>query len=256
MNLKELKSQPLDELSQTIIFNDRGEVLDSDDSLLQVKGTSYNVFEDSMFCGMNDVFSKLKQGEELTYDCIHIDLKGRESHYDFIVKNISEAGQRKYAWLIYDFGSQYQRVFELQQERNMADIQSKRLSRSENDLNQEMQVLKRLYDELQQSGESEFILVKADNLLVNLDLNEIIYLEAYGDYIKVHSSKKVYVTHNTMKKVEETLPSHKFVRIHRSFIVSKDKISNIEQSSVLVEGKVLPVGKSHRSSLLEKMNQL
>ena len=59
-----------------------------------------------------------------------------------------------------------------------------------------------------------------------------------------------------MKKVEASLPENQFFRIHRSYIVRLDKIKNIEQLSVEVNDKALPIGKSYKALLIEKMGQL
>ncbi|MDW3191200.1 MAG: LytTR family DNA-binding domain-containing protein [Cytophagales bacterium] len=109
---------------------------------------------------------------------------------------------------------------------------------------------------MQDDQSSQFILVKADNLLVNVDLRDILYLEAYGDYIKVHTSDKIYVTYNTMKNMEASMPKNQFFRIHRSFIIRLDKVVNIEQLSVLIGDKTLPIGKNYKTDLVEKMGQL
>jgi hypothetical protein len=256
MNLKELKFEPLDSLTQIIIFDQTGAILESDETLVKIKGASANLFEDTMFCGMEEEFKKINIGNELTFDCINTDLYGRESHYDFIVKRLPDDKGLQYGLIIYDFGMQYNKVFELQQERNLAEIQAKKMERGHRKAVEEKETIERLYKELQDGNSSEYILIKADNLLFNVGLNEIYYLEAYGDYIKVHTDDKVYVTLNTMKNVEALLPQNRFIRVHRSFIVQLNKIGNIEQMSMQIKDKVIPIGKSYKMLLIERMKQL
>ena len=257
MNLTELKYKPLDKHSQIVIFNKSGDILDSDNKLVNVTSSKHNIFDDSLFSGMEDTISKISDGEELTYDCIETDLFGRTSHYDFILKKLSEEGeQERYGWIIYDFGTQYNKIFELQQERNIAEIQAKKAEREVGKLKEEKQTIEKLYQDLLADTSQEYILVKSDNLLVNLDFKEINYFEAYGDYIKVYTTNKMYITYNTMKNVEGSLPENQFFRIHRSYIVRLDKINNIEQLSVEIDGKALPIGKSYKAMLIQKMGQL
>ncbi|SNT34312.1 LytTr DNA-binding domain-containing protein [Ekhidna lutea] len=258
MNLNEIKFRPLEKKTQVIVFDQKGKVLETDNTLVEVNPEGVNIFEDTILCGMEEQFLSLKKGEQVELDCIHTDFFGKESHYDFVVMRLEEENP-SYGLVIYDFGAQYNQLFDLQQERNMAQIQSHRLERENKELVDEKTTIERLYNEMKDdSSSSQYILVKADSLLYNLDFKEILYLEAYGDYIKVHTENKVYVTHNTMKRVEEILPANRFFRVHRSFIVQLSKIENIEQMSLLIRGKdkVIPIGKSYKSILLQKMDQL
>lgn len=256
MNLSDLKFGPINKNSQAIVFDESGSILDSDDTLVKVKDKSYNIFSDSMFGGMDEMFAEMREGQEVTFDCVEIDLFGRTSHYDFIVKRLGKESENNFGWIIYDFGVQYEKIFELQQERNMAEMRAKKAERESRALKEEKDAIEKLYSELQDNSASHYILIKADNLLINLDLKDIFYFEAYGDYIKVHTKDKIYVTYNTMRSIIDSLPQNQFFRIHRSFIVRLDKIQNIEQNSAVVKDKVLPIGKTYKSELVEKMGQL
>ena len=255
MNLKEIKFSPFERFSQVIIFDREGKILESDDTIVKVTNSSFNLFQDSFLSGMEELIVDLSVNDPLTFECINTDLFGKTSHFDLIIKPVEE-GSDQYAFIIYDFGAQYDRIFELQQERNVAEIQAKKAQRETTKIQQEKETLEQLYNELQDDQSSQFILVKADNLLVNVDLRDILYLEAYGDYIKVHTRDKVYVTYNTMKNMEASMPKNQFFRIHRSFIIRLDKVVNIEQLSVLIGDKTLPIGKNYKTDLVEKMGQL
>ncbi|MEO1253549.1 MAG: LytTR family transcriptional regulator DNA-binding domain-containing protein [Bacteroidota bacterium] len=253
MDLKETKFKEANKHIQIVLFDKKGEVLDSDDSLVKLSGTGFNLFSDTMFCGMEETFDMLELNESMDFDCINTDVNGKTSHYDFTITKL-EGNQ--FSWIIYDCGKQYEKIFELQQERNLAEIQASKVAREASKLKEEKDAIERLYNELLENDTSEYVLVKSDNLLINLDLKDILYFEAYGDYIKVHTLDKMYVTYNTMKNVEGSLPENQFFRIHRSYIVRLDKIKNIEQLSVEINDKTLPIGKSYKSQLIEKMGQL
>ena len=208
------------------------------------------------FEGMKDVFDSLKGGEEMNFSCIDISFFGRASHYDFIVRKIDDSKDPKFCWIVYDFGTQYRKVFELQQERNVRDIERNKLEREQKKIREEKDAIERLYNELNQSESSEYILLKSDNLLVNVDINSILYFEGYGDYIKVHTEDKMYIIHKRMKNLEDILPPKKFARVHRSFIVQLSKIENIEQLSIKIGNKIIPIGKHNKQDLLSMMNQI
>jgi DNA-binding LytR/AlgR family response regulator len=100
------------------------------------------------------------------------------------------------------------------------------------------------------------IFIKVDSLLLNFHLKDILYIEAFGDYIKIHTEEKMYVAHAKLRTVEETLPADAFARIHRSYIVRLDKIENIDPSNLEVRKKVIPISNSYRPNLLARINTL
>jgi DNA-binding LytR/AlgR family response regulator len=63
-------------------------------------------------------------------------------------------------------------------------------------------------------------------------------------------------TYGTLKKIEERLPSAKFVRVHRSFIVNVDKISNIDSTNLIIDKKIIPISETHKAQLLAKIKIL
>lgn len=75
-----------------------------------------------------------------------------------------------------------------------------------------------------------------------------------GDYLKVYTVKKTYVTYMTMGKLESLLPVSKFARIHRSTIININLIQHIEGNVVAVNGMDLPIGLTYRDSFLKKIN--
>lgn len=99
----------------------------------------------------------------------------------------------------------------------------------------------------------ESIYVRDESLLVNIKTKDILYFEAYGDYVKIGTAKKVYVIHSTLSKIEARL-NDDFVRVHRSFIVRLDKIQNIDQGNLQVGEKIIPVSQSMRPKLMSKIS--
>lgn len=100
------------------------------------------------------------------------------------------------------------------------------------------------------------IFIKIDSLLVHFKMEDIIYVEAYGDYVKIHTPDKVYTAYATMKNVEKKLPDSEFMRVHRSFIVRLDKIQNIDSTTLQIMNHILPISGTYRGDLLQKINTL
>lgn len=98
--------------------------------------------------------------------------------------------------------------------------------------------------------------VNIDRRLVKILISEIYLIEAKGDYINIKTETKNHVVHTTMKKIEEKLPDSTFLKIHRSYIINLKKIVDIEDNSVLIKKEVIPVSRSKRPELLNRLNLL
>ena len=105
----------------------------------------------------------------------------------------------------------------------------------------------------------DFIFVKADKKLIKVKYDEIIYIEGLKDYVIIRKDQSRIITLQTMKSLEEKLPTKNFKRIHRSFIVNLDKINAILGNMVEVfekgQAKHLRVGKNYRDDLLAIINK-
>lgn len=99
-----------------------------------------------------------------------------------------------------------------------------------------------------------YIFVKSDSALVKLDMREILWVEALADYVAIVTPRKKYVAHSTMKSIEAKLPSTQFLRIHRSYIVRIDKIDAIEDNTVVIQTKMIPVGGTFRDRLMDSLD--
>lgn len=102
----------------------------------------------------------------------------------------------------------------------------------------------------------EFVFVKDNGILKKLNVDDILYLEAMGDYVKVHTAQKFHVLHSTLKSIEEKLPVNKFLRIHRSYIVSLQKIDFIQDGVINIGKASIPVAETYKSSLSKRLNLL
>ncbi len=104
--------------------------------------------------------------------------------------------------------------------------------------------------------EKEFVFVRDNGMLKRIDINDILYLEAMGDYVKVHTPQKFHVVHSTLKAIGEKLPPAKFMRVHRSYIVALHKIDFIEEGVINIGKNPIPVADAYRGSLNQHLNLL
>lgn len=104
--------------------------------------------------------------------------------------------------------------------------------------------------------EKEFVFIRDNGILKRLLIDDIHFLEAMGDYVKVFTQQKFHAIHTTLKKVEEKLPPNKFLRVHRSYIVALNKIEKIEEGVIVINNKTIPVADAYRSALNKQLNIL
>ncbi len=100
------------------------------------------------------------------------------------------------------------------------------------------------------------LFIRASNTLTRIGLEEILFVQALGDYVTIVTRDKRYTVHFTMKEMEQRLPSSRFVRTHRSYIVALDKIDNVEENSIAVGKNLIPVSEGYRSHFLSRLNLL
>jgi DNA-binding LytR/AlgR family response regulator len=98
--------------------------------------------------------------------------------------------------------------------------------------------------------------INIDRRLVKIHIPDIYLIEAKGDYINIKTETKSHIVHTTMKNIEKKLPDNLFLKIHRSFIINTKKIIDIEDNSVLIKNEVIPVSRSNRPELMNRLNLL
>lgn len=102
----------------------------------------------------------------------------------------------------------------------------------------------------EKSEETKSIFVKSEYKLIQIRLDSINYVEGLKDYVKIYTdeSSKPVVSLMNMKAMEEMLPSSRFIRVHRSFIVQKSKIREIERNRIIFGDVYIPIGDSYRQA--------
>ena len=101
--------------------------------------------------------------------------------------------------------------------------------------------------------ENDYLFVKTERKYVRIDLKELLYVETVGDYSIFKTANQQFTVHATLKSVKERLSMPNFLKVHRSFIVNLNKIKDVEDSSLLIGDKVIPVSRNHRTRLMERI---
>lgn len=101
--------------------------------------------------------------------------------------------------------------------------------------------------------ENDYIFIKSNQKQIKLSYDQILYVEAFADYVKLYTNEKRYVTLQTMKNMEQKLPKDKFIRVHRSFIVGMKYITTFNSSELEIGAVKIPVGKNYKDEFLAKL---
>jgi len=122
----------------------------------------------------------------------------------------------------------------------------------------ELSLLKNKSSVVAATPHSSYFFINANYSLLKVNFAEIMWIEGLKDYIKIHlkSSAKPVVSKMSMKSIEEQLPSSVFLRIHKSYIVSKDFITSIKKTSIFIGNIELPVGDTYKDAVAEYVNNI
>ena len=100
---------------------------------------------------------------------------------------------------------------------------------------------------------SDHFFIKADNKLVKIFYNEILYVEALQNYVTIHTNSKKHMTYLTFKSVEDYLPADKFLKVHKSYIVSASKIDSIDGNDIRIGQQHIPISRNQKDEVMEKL---
>ncbi|HOZ96097.1 MAG TPA: LytTR family DNA-binding domain-containing protein [Niabella sp.] len=118
------------------------------------------------------------------------------------------------------------------------------------------ELLKNKNVQISQESSQNFLFVKDNKTIRKIDLNDILWVEAKGDYIQITDINKNYIIHSSLRAIEDRFNSQKFLRVHRSYIIAMDKIDYIEDRIVYIHNQAIPISESYRDILLQKLHLL
>jgi DNA-binding LytR/AlgR family response regulator len=101
--------------------------------------------------------------------------------------------------------------------------------------------------------EEAYIYLKEERDMVKIYLKDILYIESLRDYVRVKTATRQVVTYQKISYLEQRLPEHKFIRVHRSFMVSLDKIVSFTPISVKVGNMAIPIGRNYKLQVMKTL---
>lgn len=106
------------------------------------------------------------------------------------------------------------------------------------------------------SDNNDYIIVKSEYKLIQIEISKILYIEGLKDYVKIYleDSDKCVMTLMSLKTIEATLPQDRFMRVHRSFIVQTSKIKVIERNRIVFGKQYIPVSDTYKDAFNEYIN--
>jgi len=100
---------------------------------------------------------------------------------------------------------------------------------------------------------ADYFFIKCANRYEKIFFNDILYIEALQNYVSIFTSKGKYIALLLMKTLEENLDSKSFIRVHKSYIVSIDKIESIENNELKIQSCKIPVSRNYREQVMERV---
>ncbi|WP_281228624.1 LytR/AlgR family response regulator transcription factor [Flavobacterium aquiphilum] len=95
--------------------------------------------------------------------------------------------------------------------------------------------------------------VKVDGYFIDIELDQLLFAQSFGNYVKLYTLKKIYLASITTSEFEKCLPEKNFMRIHKSYIVALDKIDAAEKDFVTIKDEKLPIGITYRRELIDRL---
>ncbi|MBD3582267.1 LytR/AlgR family response regulator transcription factor [Flavobacterium selenitireducens] len=103
------------------------------------------------------------------------------------------------------------------------------------------------------SDNRSHISVKVDSHFVDIAFDDFLYAQSYGNYVKIFTPQKTWLATITTNELEHNLPSDRFLRVHKSYIVSLGNIESRDRETVTIRGEKIPVGITYRRELSERL---
>jgi len=109
---------------------------------------------------------------------------------------------------------------------------------------------------LGENSTNNFLFVRSDRKMIKINIEDIFYIESLNDYLKIHTKEKTIITRETISNLEKKLSQSSFIRTHRSFIIAISKIDSYTNEFVELHKKAIPISRSYKESVLQKLAEL
>jgi DNA-binding LytR/AlgR family response regulator len=102
---------------------------------------------------------------------------------------------------------------------------------------------------------NEHIFLKTGSKIVRVSFQDLLYVEGFREYIKIHTATQRHIVYQSLSKILEALPADNFVRVHRSYIVNVSKIESIDGHLIKIGSEEIPISKSQRDAFMALINK-
>ena len=102
-------------------------------------------------------------------------------------------------------------------------------------------------------GSEDHFFIKEDGTLLKIEINKILFIEGFKDYVKIHLEQQVHLALISLKSVAENLPPDNFIRVHKSYLINKTKVDFIEGNMVSISDHKIPIGKTYREAVIKEI---
>ena len=103
---------------------------------------------------------------------------------------------------------------------------------------------------------ADFFFVRSDRKMIKIDFSELDFIESLADYVKIHSNDKMIITRETISSIEAKLPKKDFLRVHRSYIVSINKIESFTNEFIEIRNKAIPISRSYKNDVKHRLDNV
>lgn len=112
----------------------------------------------------------------------------------------------------------------------------------------------KVYEAMQKKNDTlgDYIFIKDGYTLIKIHFDEILFIEATGNYLKYVLKDRHILTRSTMKEAVETLPPDRFIQVHRSFIINSDQVQRVERHQLILAGQAIPISSSYTGNVLSR----
>jgi DNA-binding LytR/AlgR family response regulator len=114
----------------------------------------------------------------------------------------------------------------------------------------------RVIENLTDQPDDHDMYVRSNSKSLRVPFDSVLYVEAMADYVIIQTDDCKYIVHYTMKGIQDKLPRDRFIRVHRSYIVNKDKIHAIDNQEVIIKEKRIPIGASNKDYFFSRLNMI
>ena len=105
-------------------------------------------------------------------------------------------------------------------------------------------------------NDRNYLFIRKDSIVHKVPVNDVLWIEAMGDYVTIHTKDKKYILHSTLRTIESKLSKDKFIRVHRSYIVQLENIKTVEGNSIYINETAIPLGTLYKDNFFKRLGIL